>query len=125
MGFAHLDEHNSPFWPQVNTCVYKEVWIKPPIHWLWLAADLYGSVRVWGQAAEKGGEISFTEEGTGTVYTLHSCKNTGWYEGELPAGRYCIRHAGRCKHTTLLVGGEYRLDAPFNDYLVTGEKTGD
>ena len=24
VGFATLDEHDSPFWPQVNTCVYKE-----------------------------------------------------------------------------------------------------
>jgi len=40
VGFPCLDEHDLPFWPQVNTCVYKEVWIRPPLQWLWLLADV-------------------------------------------------------------------------------------
>jgi hypothetical protein len=123
VGFACLDEHDSPFWPQVNTCVYKEVWIRPPLLWMWLAADLHGSAEVNG-IAEPGAQVLFTEKSTNTAYPLQSSKDTGWYQGELPSGEYRVACNSHARDITLLSSRTYRLDAPFYDYHLTAKKKG-
>lgn len=125
VGFACLDEHDSPFWPQVDTCVYKEVWIRSVLQWLWLVSDVHGAAKVAGIAIPGSGRVTFTNTVNGTVYELAVDKETGWYAGEIPAGKYEIGCCGQTKHMTLLASESYRLNAPFHDYEVTSKVNGD
>lgn len=118
VGFACLDEHDSPFWPQVDTCVYKEVWIRSVLQWLWLVSDVHGAAKASGIAVCGSGEVVFTNTVNGTVYKLAVNPETGWYEGEVPSGKYEISCCGQTKHMTLLASRTYRLNAPFRDYEV-------
>ena len=124
VGFATLDEHDSPFWPQVNTCVYKEVWIRSVLQWIWLASDLHGGAKISGIMPQKNGKVLFTNMDYGCIYELSVNSETGWYEGELPAGNYEICCCGQIKHMTLLASRSYRLDAPFYDYQIKARKEG-
>ncbi len=95
VGFACLGDHDAPFWPQVNTCVYKEVWIKPPLHWAWLAADIAGEANVRGSLRGDAGDITFTHHLTGSVYRFTPHSESGWFEGRVPAGEYTAAYNGR------------------------------
>lgn len=125
VGFATLDEHDSPFWPQVNTCVYKEVWIRSVLQYIWLSSDLHGGAKVSGLADKAAGKVVFTDLNYGNVYELAVNQNTGWYEGELPAGDYQVTAGEQKKHMTLLASRTYRMDAPFHDYQMSAEADGD
>ena len=35
VGIQSLWEHDAPYWPQVCTATYKEVWISPANKWMW------------------------------------------------------------------------------------------
>ncbi|MDR1641541.1 MAG: glycoside hydrolase family 9 protein, partial [Clostridiales bacterium] len=123
VGFACLDEHDSPFWPQVNTCVYKEVWIRPPLLWTWLAADLHGPAFVSG-IAKPGSKVTFTEKSTRVAYVIQASPNTGWYQGELPSSEYQVSCDNSSREITLLSSRTYRMDTPFYDFRITAKKTG-
>lgn len=124
VGFAALDEHDAPFWPQVNTCVYKEIWIRSVLQWIWLASDLHGGARVRGLMPLKSGHVKFTNIRFGSVYELEVNADTGWYEGELPAGEYEICCDGQTRRITLLASSSYRLNAPLNDYRMSAAREG-
>ena len=117
VGFTALDEHDSPFWPQVNSCVYKEVWIRSVMQYIWLSSDLHGAASVKGIAPKDSGKVRFANEYA--EYCADVNKDTGWYETKLPAGRYTISCGDMVKHMDLLPAREYRLDAPFADIEVT------
>jgi len=104
VGFACLDEHDSPYWPQVNTCVYKEVWIKSVLHYLWLAADFCG-----GAYVEGFGSVEFVRQDTGEVYTSAPCPKTGWYEFELPPGVYSVRRNGKEEIKSFVPAKQYTI----------------
>ena len=125
VGFAALDEHDSPFWPQVNTCVYKEVWIRSVLQYIWLASDLHGGAKVSGIVDKKAGKVDFRDLCYGNSYNLAVNAETGWYEGELPAGEYLLTVGTQTKHVTLLASRKYRLDGPFRDYRAAVEQDGE
>lgn len=124
VGFAALDEHDSPFWPQVDTCVYKEVWIRSVLQWIWLASDLHGAAKISGMMSTDAKKIRFRNVDYGNEYELEVNANTGWYEGELPAGNYEICCGAQKKQMTLLASRSYRLDGPLEDYQITAQKEG-
>lgn len=124
VGFACLDEHDSAFWPQVNTCVYKEVWINPPLRWAWLAADLNGGAKVKAVLKPNAGDVVFTNTLSGKEYRFTPCTETGLLHCGLPSGNYVVEYDGRRKHMALLAAQSYTLTAPLADYAVESRKDG-
>ena len=57
VGMQSFRENDVPYWPQVNTATYKEVWICPPAKWMWRMADNLLPAVVCGrlEANSKGG----------------------------------------------------------------------
>jgi len=40
VGIQSLDDNDAPYWPQVCTATYKEVWICPANKWMWVLAHV-------------------------------------------------------------------------------------
>ena len=125
VGFAALDEHDSPFWPQVNTCVYKEVWIRSVLQYIWLVSDLHGGAKVSGIAEKTEEKVLFQDLRYGNQYGLQINPETGWYEGEIPAGEYEIVCGKERKQMTFLASRDYRIDCPFRNYQAVSRREGD
>ncbi len=112
VGFACLDEHDSPFWPQVNTCVYKEVWIKPSLHWIWISAKTQGGATLSGVLPDPSEPIVLESRLSGRKIMLAAQNETGYFEKELPAGEYMVSCKGKSAPLTLLPGQKRRLSFP-------------
>ncbi len=41
VGIQSLGDNDAPYWPQVCTATYKEVWIAPANKWMWVMAHVY------------------------------------------------------------------------------------
>lgn len=41
VGIQSLDDNDAPYWPQVCTATYKEVWICPANKWMWVMAHVF------------------------------------------------------------------------------------
>ena len=105
-------EHDSPFWPQVNTCVYKEVWIKPSLHWIWISAKTQGGATLSGVLPDPSEPIVLESRLSGRKIMLAAQNETGYFEKELPAGEYMVSCKGKSAPLTLLPGQKRRLSFP-------------
>ena len=112
VGFACLDEHDAPFWPQVNTCVYKEVWIKPSLHWIWLSAKTQGSAILSGVLPDPSSLVVLKSRLSGKEITIAAQNETGYFEKELFAGEYTLTYNGEEAPLTLLPGQRKALSFP-------------
>ena len=124
VGIEALDDQDAPFWPQVNTCTYKEVWMHVPIRWTWLCADTYGPAKVAGTLCGDRGDIVFTNDVTGKAYVITPYRANGAFYKELPAGKYTITYDGQVKHMNLIATKSYTINAPLADYCVCQERDG-
>lgn len=120
VGIEALDDQDSPFWPQVSTATYKEVWMHVPLRWAWLCADTYGPAKVYGNISS---EIVFTSKVTGKSYSF-TPNTAGAFSGELPAGAYTVTHGTEHKTITLLPTKSYAVNGPLNDYSVEYQRDG-
>lgn len=123
VGFSCLDEHDSPFWPQINTCVYKEVWIKPSLHWIWINAKTQGAATLSG-ILPKGETLKVTAKRSGRDYPITVQKETGWFSEEIPAGEYSISCGGKTAEITLLPAQKKTVSFPLIEAFVKAEKQG-
>lgn len=115
VGMETLGDADVPFWPQVNTAVYKEVWVCSATKWMWGMAGSFSSGRVYGCMAPGSGSVVFTHKKTGLRLCADVDAVTGYYEKELPAGIWKMEHAGRARTLTMITGRQLRLDGDLYD----------
>ncbi len=123
VGFSCFEEHDSPFWPQVNTCVYKEVWIKPSLHWAWINAKTQGGATLKG-IVPQGERLQVRAKRSGKAYPIDVQQETGWFSLDLPAGEYLLSCGGVNEEITLLPAEEKRLSFPLVGASVKAHQDG-
>ncbi len=104
VGMQSFEEKDAPYWPQVNTATYKEVWICSATKWIWGMADSLAPAKVCG--CIKADKIQFTHP-YGGVYTVEPHPLSGYYEITLPAGEYRMEANGRTRALTVVTGKTY------------------
>ena len=124
VGIENFENNDAPYWPQINTCVYKEVWTFVVMTWGWLLADTYGPAKVQARLYPDRGDITFENRSTGAVYSFTPCRESGLLNADLPAGEYTISYDGLTKRMALVAAKFYRLDAPLADYSVESSRDG-
>ena len=125
VGMESHYEKDEPYWPQVNTATYKEVWVCPACKWMWCMADSLLPAHISGylRVAENA-VLSFTHKATGKMYTAQVHERTGYYEATLPAGRYEMRYDGMVKEITVIAGSRYTYDGALYDVKTKVEVEG-
>ena len=120
VGMESNEQHDSPFWPQVNNCTYKEVWVAAPAKWLWMMADAYLPGKVTGAFDEA---VTFTNNKTGAVTVAEPVN--GKIDCELSAGAYTVSCGTQSRKLTVVAGGKYALANPLMSISVRKETEGD
>lgn len=115
VGMETLGDADVPFWPQVNTAVYKEVWVCSATKWMWGMAGSFTEGRVYGCVAPDSGNVVFTHKATGKQHLAAVDPVTGYYEVSLPAGLWQMECGGRARTITMVTGRQLRLDGPLYD----------
>jgi hypothetical protein len=125
VGIESWENDDVPFWPQVNTATYKEVWTHAGLRWLWIAADCYGpaDVTVYVQYAP-GEKLMFKNTLSGAEYVFEPEYRTGKVSCKLPAGRYGISYRGAEISKTLVAAKEYEISS-FIGFVPRYEINGD
>lgn len=107
---SHFDT-DEPYWPQVDTATYKEVWVCPATKWVWCMADNFLPAKVTGYIkVEPNAVLTFKHVKTGKTYTALPHCRTGFYEIELPAGQYEMNYGDMTRKLTVISGKTYELD---------------
>jgi hypothetical protein len=71
VGMMTRENADSPYWPETNTYVFKEVWVHPSARWLGALAELTNATRAGtapftlSKKVEANGEITITAEARG------------------------------------------------------------
>ncbi|MCL2499679.1 MAG: glycoside hydrolase family 9 protein [Defluviitaleaceae bacterium] len=125
VGIESWENDDVPFWPQVNTATYKEVWSHSSLRWLWLAADCYGPAYVDLYVEYKKGEtVKFINTLSKQVYSLEPEYKTGKVSLPLPAGRYEIEYRSVKVNKTFVAAKKYELNGLMG-FETRFEKDGD
>jgi hypothetical protein len=110
VGIESWENEDVPFWPQVNTATYKEVWTHSSLRWLWLAADCCGPATVELYVDYTAGEkLTFTNVLSHQAYILEPEYKTGKISCKLPAGRYTINYKGATVDKTFVAAKKYEI----------------
>lgn len=125
VGMESYEDEDIPYWPQVNTATYKEVWICSASKWIWAMADAFVPGVVYGRAVPEAGNVEFTHLQTGKVYRASVDPVTGGYRAELPSGHYEMRQGSACRRITVVNNRSCRVDAPFYDLQASVNRTRD
>ena len=125
VGMETLGDADVPFWPQVNTAVYKEVWVCSATKWAWGMAGSFPSGKVYGCVAPDSGSVTFTHKKTGIQQRAGVNAVTGYYEMELPAGEWTMENAGRRRSVTMIAGRSLRLDGALYDLTADAAQEGE
>lgn len=96
-------DHDMPYFPQMNSATYKEVWVHTTSRFLWVLADVYGMAKVSGCAQTQATALS----DAGQEYTLPI--QDGRFAADLPQGHYRLCIDGCCFEMDLLSGKRYAL----------------
>lgn len=97
-------DHDKPYFPQMNSATYKEVWVHTTSRFLWVLADVYGNAEISGDA--KNDVVAVNEAGQETVIPVSG----GRFEARLPQGHYILRIDERQIKMDLISGGRYCLN---------------
>jgi hypothetical protein len=126
VGIESWENEDVPFWPQVNTATYKEVWTHSALRWLWIAADAYGSAIVDAYLPYVCGErLVFKNTLSGQEYAFEPEYKTGKVSCKLPAGRYAVRYNGTTVNKTLVAAKRYEWEGLIGlqaSHTVDGDK---
>jgi hypothetical protein len=112
---SHFEE-DVPYWPQVNTATYKEVWVCPPTKWMWGMADIHLPAVVSGYLQAKGccekgcDSVKFTHIATKKETKVKLHPRTGYFSATLPAGHYTMFCGGITRNVTFICGKAYTFD---------------
>lgn len=121
VGMQSFEEQDIPFWPQVNTATYKEVWICSATKWIWGMAESFLPGKVSGCIHTD--LIRFTHKATGKEYTAFPQSHSGAYEIELPAGLYTMEALGKTRDVTIVTNRTLLLDDVY-DLSVSATREG-
>jgi hypothetical protein len=111
VGIESWENDDVPFWPQVNTATYKEVWMHSALRWLWIAADAYGSAEIDAYLEYTPKEnLIFENILSGQVYTFEPEYKTGKVSCKLPAGRYKVSYNGKTTDKTFVAAKHYEMN---------------
>lgn len=116
---------DEPYWPQVNTATYKEVWVSSVTRWVWdmadslLPATVSGYLRVAPNAV-----LTFQNKKYGKTYTAFPHPRTGYYSITLPAGEYLMRYDDMEKSITVVSGKQYTIDGALFDVQASAAVSG-
>jgi hypothetical protein len=111
VGIESWENKDVPFWPQVNTATYKEVWMHSALRWLWIAADAYGPAQIEAYLPyAKGEKLTLTNLLSKQTYTFEPEYKTGKVSCRLPAGRYKASYNGTTVNKTLVAAKRYEWD---------------
>jgi hypothetical protein len=112
VGIESWENADEPFWPQVNTATYKEVWMHSALRWIWIAADAIGPATVDAYLKYAPGEkLCFKNTLSGQVYSHEPEYKTGKVSCEIPAGRYEVSYNGVTVGKTLIASKHYEWDS--------------
>jgi hypothetical protein len=112
VGMESWENEDVPFWPQVNTATYKEVWMHSALRWIWIAADAYGPALVDAYLPyAKGEKLIFTNTLSGQAYVFEPEYRTGKVSCSVPAGHYEISYRGITVNKTFIAAKRYEMDA--------------
>ena len=119
VGMESNENHDAPFWPQLNNCTYKEVWVAAPAKWLWMMADEYMPARITASFPGEGGRtVHFRNKVTGAEYDF--ALQGGILTCELTAGQYEMSCGCQHRDLTVVAGGKYNIQTPLASF--TAEK---
>jgi len=122
---SHFD-NDEPYWPQVNNATYKEVWVGPATKWMWDMADNLLPARISGYVKlEENAELRFQNLRSRKVYTILPHPHTGWFELELPAGRYEMTYGQSVRSVTFISGKQYQFNGAIYSMEISTERDGD
>ena len=124
VGMESKGSSDAPFWPQVDTATYKEVWICSATKWIWAMADSFLPGKVCGCMLPGTERISFVHLAAGREYAAFPHPVSGYYETELPAGRYRVCANGESRLLTVVSGREYRIDGPLYQFSARADVSG-
>jgi hypothetical protein len=124
VGIQSLFDADRPYWPQVNTATYKEVWIETANKWMWnmarscLPGLVEGMVPMNGliPSAEKGFRFINLKTGEGT--TCEPQPQTGAFSLELPTGTYQARWQEQACTFSVTNGSRLCLTWPWADKTI-------
>lgn len=123
VGMESCDERDAPFWPQLNNCTYKEVWVAAPGKWLWMMSDEYMPARINAVFSGGGsGSVYFMNKVTGAEYSFPL--DGGILNCELAAGIYEMKAGDQRRELTVVAGGKYNIKTPLASYAIEKESPG-
>jgi hypothetical protein len=114
VGMQSFRENDVPYWPQVCTATYKEVWICPPTKWMWCLADSFLPAVLEGYLEPGEPEVFFTRRDTGNRQAAAVHPKTGYFTASLPAGYYSMAYGGAEKDITVINGKLYFFEGPLS-----------
>jgi len=125
VGMQSFENLDSPYWPQVNTATYKEVWVHSALRWFWAAADAYGPTSVHAYVPYAPGEkLTFTNTLSGQAYAFEPEYKTGKIACKIPAGRYEMDYMGKKISRTFVAAKRYELNGFMGYQAEHTEKAG-
>lgn len=120
VGMQTKDEGDAPYWPQLNNCTYKEVWVASSGKWLWMMADQYIPAKIIANFIGKyNEEVVFINKITSAKYVF-SLEN-GLLNCELPAGQYDMICDDQYREITVVPGGTYNIKTPLASFSLKKE----
>lgn len=122
VGIQSYRNEDSPYWPQTNNAVYREMWVHPSVRYLLLASRMNRPAVVFGWLSDAPGAVLEAEcLATGEKTAIRTNPRTGEFRWVLPSGEYRFRWQGLAKRMTLINGQEYELKNRFADYSASAE----
>lgn len=126
VGIQSFSNSESPYWPQCNNAVYRELWVHPSIRYLLLASRLQGNAKVVGCLKGEEKKVTFQRAGSKTCCEASIESVSGHFEIELPAGEYKIIWGNKEKMVTLVNKKRYEISDNFScleaEYEVKGKE---
>ncbi len=124
VGMESLDANDAPFWPQVCTATYKEVWIASATKWAWVMADSFSEGMVHGILKDKG-TVFFNGVSNGIRRCTTPDAITGYYSIKLPFGVYEMFQEGGISRTVEVANNTVtRIDGTLYDLSACAEVSG-
>jgi len=116
VGIQSFFERDAPYFPQVCTATYKEVWICPATKWVWNMVYAHLPAVVAGLLPGAPGEPVVFRRADGSVAASAVPRGrAGEYRVELPAGEYEVTWNGQRRRLRLVPGITHETDAPLKE----------
>lgn len=120
VGIESLFDADRPYWPQVCTATYKEVWIETAVKWIWNMAYACLPARIHGVVPDAGtagvpSPILFTHVSLDLKHEIRPDPATGRFEAELEAGSWRVAWQDQATHLDVVAGLDRTLAFPLTD----------